>query len=78
MGLPVISTDVGGISEVIDKHNGLLLKSEDEEQLTAAFIQMFTNYKNYNRRQISNSATNLFEYNAVGSLINSVYHEINF
>ncbi len=76
-GVPVISTNVGGISEVIDKYNGILVKSEDEEQLTAAFIKMFTTYKNYNQRQISDLATGLFGFNTVGSLINSVYHEIN-
>lgn len=75
-GVPVISTNVGGISEVIDADNGILINSEDEEQLTSAFIQMFTTYKNYNRRQISASATNLFGYHAVGSLIHSVYREI--
>lgn len=72
-GVPVISTKVGGISEVIDIHNGILINSEDEEQLTAAFIKMFTLYKNYDRKSIADFATNLFSYHAVGSLFDSVY-----
>lgn len=72
-GLPVISTNVGGISEVIDVHNGILINSGDEEQLAAAFIKIFTLYKNYDRKSISDSATGLFSYHAISSLFYSAY-----
>lgn len=75
-GVPVISSNVGGVSEAIDIDNGILVNSEDEEQLTLAFIHRFTECRKYNRRKISDSATSLFAYKAVGSLINSVYGEI--
>ncbi len=75
-GLPVLSTNVGGISEVIDVHNGILIDSGDEEQLTAAFIKMFTLYKNYDRKRISDSATSLFSYHAVSSLFYSAYSTV--
>lgn len=75
-GLPVISTNVGGISEVINIHNGILLNSENEEQLAAAFNKMVTIYRSYDRRSISNSASNLFSYKAVGNLIKDVYGKI--
>ncbi len=75
-GLPVISTNVGGIAEVIDVYNGILINSGDEEQLTAAFIKMVTLYKNYDRQSISDSATNLFSYHAVGSLFYSAYNTV--
>ena len=75
-GLPVISTSVGGITEIIDAQNGILLSSENEEQLTAAFIKMSAKYKNYNQKRISDTAAALYSYNAVGGLINSVYNKI--
>lgn len=75
-GLPVISTSVGGISEVIDMNNGLLLKNENEEQLTVAFTNMFINYTNYHREKIAENAENLYSYQTVGNLINSVYNDV--
>lgn len=74
-GLPVISTNVGGISEVIDADNGILLNSEDESHLSDAFANIFKKYKNYNREKISFSATSLFSFKAVGGKINVVYDE---
>jgi len=75
-GLPVISTNVGGIAEVIDVNNGILLNSEDEEQLTNAFIKMLTTYKNYNRSSISDSAISRFSYDTISNLLNSIYSKI--
>lgn len=75
-GLPVISTNAGGIPEVINEDNGILIESEDEQQLTDAFTQMFATYKKYNRKKISLSATSLFSYYCVGGSINAVYQEI--
>lgn len=75
-GLPVISTDVGGITEVVDVHNGILIQNENEEQLKEAFIKMYNSFKDYNPKKISDLASNLFSYESVGGLISSVYEEI--
>jgi glycosyltransferase involved in cell wall biosynthesis len=46
MGIPVISTRVGGIPEVLtDNHNGLLVESDDAEALSAAMIKVATDPK---------------------------------
>jgi glycosyltransferase involved in cell wall biosynthesis len=76
-GLPVISTPVGGIAEVINAGNGILIDSEDEEQLTTAFVQMYTNYHQFDQAKISDAATSLYSYAAVGSLINAVYSNVH-
>jgi glycosyltransferase involved in cell wall biosynthesis len=39
-GLPVISSNVGGIPEVISKENGILVQSENIADLAGAMIQM--------------------------------------
>ena len=44
IGIPVLSTDVGGIGEVIrDGINGRLVKPESESQLAQAIIEVFKN-----------------------------------
>jgi len=75
-GVPVISTNVGGIAEVINKDNGILLDSENEEQLLQALTLLYLNYKDYNRHIISNAAVQTFSYNAIGKKINDVYEEV--
>lgn len=75
-GVPVISTNVGGIGEVVDAQNGILLQNENEAGLTATFIKMYTMYENYNRKEIANAATNLFGYDKIGDSIYAVYREI--
>ncbi|WP_018616712.1 glycosyltransferase family 4 protein [Segetibacter koreensis] len=75
-GLPVISTNVGGISEVIDTNNGILVNNEDEQQLTDAFTSIFTTYKNYDREKIALTAASLFAYKTVGNSINTVYQAV--
>lgn len=40
-GIPVVATDVGGVSEVVRTHHtGLLIQPRDKAQLTEAFIEM--------------------------------------
>jgi glycosyltransferase involved in cell wall biosynthesis len=75
-GLPVISTAVGGIAEVIDDSNGLLIESENETELLSAMEQMIRTFKNYQPKKIAETAIDRFSYAAVGSSINRVYDEI--
>jgi len=75
-GLPVISTNVGGIAEVIDSSNGILLENEDEAALLAAFQRMIEHYQDYNREQISANATSLYSYDAVGKRISDIYETV--
>jgi len=65
-GLPIISTSVGGIAEVIDNTNGVLIDNENEEQLAAALSKVFTQYNTFNPPEISNLATALYSYQSVG------------
>ncbi len=74
-GLPVISTDVGGISEVIDAENGILVENEDVEQLTDAMQQMIDSYTNYDRPVIAAKATARFAYPVVAEEIMAIYRQ---
>jgi glycosyltransferase involved in cell wall biosynthesis len=75
-GLPVISTRVGGIAEVVNETNGILIDSENEDQLLEAFKHIYLNYKQYNSKIIADAAKQSFSYEAVGKEINEVYTKL--
>ena len=75
-GLPVISTDVGGISEVINEANGILIESENEAQLVNAMKKMILNYDSYDKINIAKKAASEFSYNSIGKKIAEIYDKI--
>jgi len=75
-GLSVISTDVGGIREVINEENGILIPSEDEEELLKAMEFMITNMHQFNRKKIAINAKNKYNYNKVGQQFNEIYSQV--
>lgn len=75
-GLPVIATDVGGIPELVDASNSLLVKAGDEQQLTVALQKMIRDHRNYNPKEIAAKAAARFSYETVGRLFDSVYDSL--
>jgi glycosyltransferase involved in cell wall biosynthesis len=73
-GLPVISSCVGGIPEVIDGENGILVESGNIPDLANAMIQMIENYAEYNRKLIAEKAIAFFNYNTVGKQYSDIYN----
>lgn len=76
-GLPVISSRVGGIAEVIDERNGILVESENVDQLADAMQQLVDNHALYNGQTISSDAIARFNYDTVGAQYRSLYKEIS-
>ncbi|KXK43022.1 MAG: group 1 glycosyl transferase [Bacteroidetes bacterium OLB11] len=75
-GLPVISSRVGGVVELIQKSNGILVDSNDENELYCAMNELMNNYSKYDLNQISEDAINKYSYQAVARQIMSVYQSI--
>jgi glycosyltransferase involved in cell wall biosynthesis len=75
-GIPVIATRVGGIPEVIQEDNGILIHAGDENELLEAMKDIIRNYKNYDKRGISNRATVQFSYETIGEKIIRVYDSV--
>ncbi|HEY0676876.1 MAG TPA: glycosyltransferase, partial [Chitinophagaceae bacterium] len=75
-GLPVLATAVGGIPEVIDESNGMLVKPEDEEELSDAMSRMISENAKYNRQFIAQLARDRFSYQAVGRQFVELYDKI--
>ena len=73
-GLPVVSSRVGGIPEIIDSENGILVASENITGLADAMIQMIDNYSKYNRKGIAEKAHALFNYDVVGKQYSNIYN----
>ena len=65
-GLPVISSRVGGIAEVINDSNGILVESDDVPALADAMERMCRDHSNYDRVKIAEAAAAKFSYDTVG------------
>lgn len=72
-GVPVIATRVGGIPEIINADNGLLIDPGNEIQLLEAMETMMDKLSEYNKNLIAEEAKNKFSYEAVGKQLYSLY-----
>lgn len=59
-GKPVIATNVGGISEVVNKSNGLLVNSGNIQELVNALNYMLDSHKTFNSTEIRHFAVETF------------------
>ena len=72
-GLPVASTDVGGIAEIVDNSNGLLIPPRETDLLAEIIQTMLTLYKDYDANTLRDIIIKKFSNEAVGKLLNSLY-----
>lgn len=75
-GLPVIATAVGGVPELLDDRNSILIPPGNDKELAAAMEQMIIVYHRYNRQKIAEEATNKFSYRVVGSKLDAIYKSL--
>lgn len=75
-GLPVISSNVGGIAELVNDSNGILVENENIEQLAKAMANFLQHPDQFNQQLISASAVALFNYNFIGNEILQMYKEV--
>jgi glycosyltransferase involved in cell wall biosynthesis len=75
-GVPVISSNVGGIHEVIHPSNGLLVPPKDVAALRDAILQMLANHSLYNRPAIAAAAAKTFSYDTIGNEMLEWYQEV--
>jgi len=75
-GLPVIATDVGGVKELINMKNGMLVQSDNEEELVGAMTRMIDGYNSFHREQISSNARGRFNYLTIGKQFHDLYQQV--
>ncbi|MBZ4191212.1 glycosyltransferase [Niabella beijingensis] len=71
-GVPVIATDVGGIAELVDASDGILVTAGDEEGLVAAIERMYADYM-YFPDQLAEKAAERYSYQAIGKQFDEWY-----
>lgn len=75
-GKPVLSSNVGGISEHVNSSNGILVEAGDENALIKKINYMLDNFQNYNSIKIKEEAKLKFSYENVGSKIVEIYKSV--
>jgi glycosyltransferase involved in cell wall biosynthesis len=74
-GLPVVSTNVGGIKEMIDDTKGILVEPRNKEALAEAMIKMIETHKNYDANYLRNSVIEKYGYESVGMFLSRLYNK---
>lgn len=75
-GLPIISSQVGGIAEHVTKERGMLVRSEQEDELVAAMFAMRALWPDYNRFEIRQYAIKHFGQEAISCEYDGVYKRV--
>ncbi|RMH07662.1 MAG: glycosyltransferase family 4 protein [Nitrospirae bacterium] len=73
-GLPILSTRVGGIPEMVDDETGVLVTPGNEAALLQGLTHMLDSLDRYDRRAISRKAQR-YSYEAVGRSLHAIYEE---
>jgi glycosyltransferase involved in cell wall biosynthesis len=75
-GKPVISTNVGGVSEIVNEERGILLERGNEDSLVAAIDYMLDNHQQYDSAAIREYALQHFSEETIGKMFFLIYQQI--
>ena len=75
-GLPVVATKVGGIPEIINDSNGILVPPADTLALAEAMEQCCNTYNNYKPEELRNQVMERYDLKQVGKMLNEWYRWI--
>ncbi|MCG3672265.1 glycosyltransferase [Aliarcobacter butzleri] len=59
-GLPLIATECGGPKDIVNKKNGILIKTNNQLELKKAMLYMYENSYKYDREKLRNDAKERF------------------
>ncbi len=72
-GVPVIATDVGGVSEIVNHDNGLIIPPNNPDALTKAIETMALSFKSYNKEIMYRQAIRKYSCLAIGLQLSAIY-----
>lgn len=75
-GIPVISSDTGGIREHLDPSRGILVTNGIEDELERAILQMKRGYSDFNAAEIRQYAIDNFSEESIATQFTEVYSQI--
>lgn len=76
-GLPVVSSNVGGIPEIVHDFNGRLVDSEDEEGLADRLMEVIEKKEQFNREKIREFAVENFSMPSIGTDLDQLYKSLS-
>jgi glycosyltransferase involved in cell wall biosynthesis len=75
-GIPVVASDVAGLKDCVKESNGILVESENENELLKALIRIRENYGDYDRTSIAEDAARTYSYQTISKQFDRLYKEI--
>lgn len=75
-GLPVISSDCGGIRECLDESNGMLFPVEDVSTLSACLCKMQATHHSYDRSKIAETCHARFAPQVIAREISDIFETV--
>ena len=75
-GLPVIASNVGGVSEMITSQNGRMVPSGDEQALEKSLHEMINQINDFDPETLSKNARDKYGYQAVAERYLAIYKNI--
>ena len=75
-GVPVLSTSVGGIAEILSPERGILIPQGDEDALLLGINQLLDHSSEYDREAIRNYAIKTFAAQNIGQQIFEEYNKV--
>ena len=75
-GVPVLSTSVGGIAEILSTERGILIPQGDEDALLQGMIQMLDHSSEYDHQAIRDYAIKTFAAQNIGQQIFEAYKKV--
>lgn len=75
-GIPVISTDVGGISEFFPENFGVLLGSVVQKDLEQAMLKMINNSNSLSKDQLHQYAEQVFSPKTIAEQFSKIYEKV--
>jgi glycosyltransferase involved in cell wall biosynthesis len=75
-GIPVISTDVGGIREYVSEKEGILIPRGDIEKMVEAMNFMLNNYPTFDKSHLREYAVSNFSIKSIALQLDAVYQSL--
>lgn len=75
-GIPVIGTRNGGADDIINDGYGILVDTNDVDQLADAMKQIYSTYKNYDKKNIASQCDSQYGEKAISTQLKAVYSNI--
>jgi glycosyltransferase involved in cell wall biosynthesis len=75
-GIPVITTNVGAIPEIIDRKQGIIIEPNSSEALCNAMQDMVENYKEYDCVEIREIIIQKYAYHAIAKDFDNIFKSV--